>query len=93
MDRRFIEAQNDYINNNPPVEVNQIWVGHVDGKVYRRIRILAPHPDIDTSDGRRRWIYCNMPGGRLRTMPYELGICPEFNLRYVFQLEKSDDSR
>ena len=79
---KFYETQQAVKNNDPPIEINQRWVAYVDGEVFRRIRILAKHPD----DG---WIFCdelaNMkleyPG------PYNMNICPEFNLRYVFELE------
>jgi hypothetical protein len=87
MTNRLVQTQNDYKANEPPIEINQIWVGKSeDGAINRRVRILAPHPDLG-KDGMRMWIMCDIPGGRMRTELYTPRICPEFNLRYVFELE------
>jgi len=81
---RFAKVQTACITNNPPIEVNQYWVAHLsDGSIGRRLRILAPHPDGG-------WIIAEASGGKLKTgrMIGEPSFCPEFNLRYVFELEK-----
>lgn len=74
--------------NNPPIEVNQRWVAfNARGEVFRKLRILAPHPDGG-------WITIDEPSIMTRQRPlfdYRIGCTPEFNLRYVFQLEVSDD--
>lgn len=73
----------------PAIEVNQRWIAFNDvGKVSRRLRILAPHPDGG-------WIYRDEPAEaapRAMRQAYggELGLCPEFNLRYVFELERPE---
>jgi len=81
---RFRRTQDAVRNNDPPIEINQRWIAYVDGEVFRRIRILAKHPDGD-------WITCDEPAKmkRFNYGPYDMQSCPEFNLRYVFELEKS----
>lgn len=89
--QKISEAQKAYENNEPPVAPNQVWASYVNGTLYRKIRILAAHPDPGKSDGKRQWIYCDLPGGKLRTSTFDLRICPEFNLRYIFTLEGTYD--
>jgi hypothetical protein len=82
---RFARTQTACITNNPKIEVNQYWIAYLDdGSIGRRLRILAPHPDGG-------WIIAEATGGKLKTgrMVGEPSFCPEFNLRYVFELEKS----
>lgn len=82
---RFTKTQLACDNNDPPIEVNQHWIAYFsDGvTIGRRVRIIAQHPDGG-------WIYAEAEGGKLKTgrMIGELSRCPEFNLRYVFELEK-----
>ena len=87
MTSTYRETVQAYKKNDPPVEVNQIWIGLNEDrtKILRKIRILAVFPD--GIDNRRAWIYMEQPGGMFRTDNGRLGICPEFNLRYVFELE------
>src|SRR5574339_398943 len=83
--RETVRACND---NDPPIEVNQVWSAtDQNGQILRRLRILALHPDPDTYSNSRNWIYCDIPGGRMRTELHSPRVCPEFNLRYVFTLE------
>jgi hypothetical protein len=85
--RRFAETQKAYRENDPPIEVNQIWSApDVFGKCLRRVRVMAIHPDTDK--GKRLWITQDVPGGMMKTDFYRLQACPEFNLRYVFKLER-----
>lgn len=85
---RFVRAQKGYRENDPPVKVNQRWVCmNAEGEVFRRIRILAAHPDLDTNGG-RLWITQDEPAKMKRTSYLDLHISPEFNLRYVFELEE-----
>jgi len=81
---KFSETQKAIKENDPPIEVDQRWICLNDnGEVYRRIRIIAKHPDGD-------WIICDEPA-KMKTSYYgELRRCPEFNLRYVMQLENND---
>jgi len=80
---RYVHAQEGVRNNDPPIRVNQRWVGYVDNEVFRRIRILAPHPDGG-------WIFKDEPA-KMKHIDYSrMSICPEFNLRYVFELEKGE---
>ena len=92
-DHRLAETREAYLANDPPIEVNQRWVCFREsGEVFRRLRILAPHPDPDQTDGTRRWIYHDEPAGMKMVDHYVLRDLPEFNLRYVFRLEESDGS-
>lgn len=77
------------IENDPPVEPGQYWQCYnSDGEVMRRIRILAPdtftmsHAD---GDAKREWIYQEL-SGKMHLNFGRLGICPEFNLRYIYKL-------
>ncbi len=84
---KFKETQEAYRNNDPPIEVNQIWSApNEEGECLRRIRIMAIHPD--TNMGKRLWITQDVPGGTMKQDYYTLHTSPEFNLRYVFELEK-----
>jgi len=74
-----------YYSNDPPVEVNQEWIVFNDkDQILRRIRILALHPDL--LDGKRAWIYQDRPA---KMVTLQLGICPEINLRVVFELDQT----
>lgn len=81
---KFDEAREAMRTNNPPVKPMQVWSAHANGKIIRRIRIMAKHPRYALEN---YWIYEELAGGILRTEIGRLGICPEFNLRYVFELE------
>lgn len=84
--QRFARTQKAYRENDPPVEVNQVWSApNEEGVKLRRVRVLAIHPDSD-NDGKRLWITQDVPGGKFK-MDNRLLVCPEFNLRYVFELE------
>lgn len=75
--------------NRPAIAPNQVWIAKkVNGVVLRRIRILAKHPDMDTLTNYPMWIYQELPA-RMYPRGGHLGTCPEFNLRYVFELERS----
>jgi hypothetical protein len=78
-----IERRQRARSQEPVIEVNQVWVGYVREKPFRRVRILAPHPDGG-------WIYQEMPAARKHIEVGHLGIVPEFNLRYVFELEQTN---
>lgn len=84
----FKQCQDAVKNNDPPIEVNQRWIAYVDGEVYRCLRILALHPDLN-KNGDRMWIFCDERAEMKREYfgPYNIGVCPEFNLRFVFELE------
>lgn len=89
-DNRLADAKSAYIENDPPIEVNQRWVCfNQEGEVFRRIRIMASHPDGDSQTGERMWIYVDEPAKMRRVNYGELRSCPEFNLRYVFTLEST----
>lgn len=73
---RIIKAR----SKKPEIEPNQSWVGLANGRVLRRLRILAPHPDGG-------WIYEEQAvDGKM--LERRISVCPEFNLRYVFELEE-----
>lgn len=77
-------------DNYPPIEINQRWIClNSHGEVFRRLRILALHPD--TYKGMRQWIYCDEPAKFKMSYYGELKVCREFNLRYVFHLEESNE--
>ena len=61
------------------IEIDQYWVARAEnGRVMRRIRILAKYPPPDTNS---YWIY-------EEASRREIGKIPEYNLRYVFTLEQ-----
>ena len=87
-DTRYRQAWYGCENDRPHIEVNQVWIGKdTDGSILRRIRIIAEYPDRDKKGG-RLWITEDLPS-KIRPRPYGLNVCPEFNLRYVFELERS----
>jgi len=66
-----------------PIEVGMIFVANTDRyKPFRKIRILAPHPDGG-------WLYEDLPS-KCRPRPFGFGRCPDFNLRYVFEPENNN---
>ena len=69
------------------IEIGQIWVAHREnGRVLRRIRILAKYPPPDANS---YWIYETVTTyQKLDLVIGELGKIPEYNLRYVFTLEQ-----
>jgi hypothetical protein len=67
------------VESDTQIEPGQVWAVYGEsGKLLRRIRILAKHPFNDC------WIY-----ERIGAYHGELGRIPEFNLRYVFRLERT----
>lgn len=86
--RKFSRTQDAVRNNDPPIEIDQIWSApDSTGEIFRRIRILALYPDYNKNGG-RLWITQDVPSKFLKnTMERPLNISPEFNLRYVFTLE------
>jgi hypothetical protein len=77
----------EYDENDPPVEIGQLWfVENHNGDLLREIRILALHPDPAMGSGERKWIYENTRGTMVRRSIGQIGVCPEFNLRYVYEL-------
>lgn len=85
------------VSNEPPVEPGQIWVTKLNkpgARPMRRIRIIAEYPFRDViflDEKDRLWIYENLPGSALRMGIGEIGRCPEFNLRFIFELEGTHD--
>ena len=76
------EAHRRVQENDPPIEINQRWIcRNAEGEVLRRLRILAKHPDGG-------WIYTDEPAKMIRLTAGEIRCAPEFNLRYVFELEQ-----
>lgn len=77
------------IENDPPVEPGQYWqIYNSNGEVLRRIRILAPDTfTIGHDDGyaKRGWLF-QEHRGKMQTGHGRLGICPEFNLRYLYKM-------
>ena len=65
--------------NDPPIEVNQYWIIKANDKLYRRLRILAPHPDGGFLFEEQKSDTYRFPG--------TIGRCPEYNLRRIFTLE------
>lgn len=80
---KMVLAQQAVKNNDPPIEVNQRWVCYNKaGEVFRRVRILAPHPDGG-------WLFVDEASIlQKRRLERYIGVFPEFNLRYVMELEK-----
>lgn len=95
MSRSSLITKMEIENNDPPIEVNQIWRTPESLKQtvpLRRVRILAeyvPHEEIGPNYAGRHWIIQEMPGGVMRLAIGELRVIPEFNLRYVFELENN----
>lgn len=70
------------VNTLTKIEVNQFWVAYDENRnVIRRIRILAPHPDGG-------WIFKDERSKLIKSDLGRMNITPEFNLRYVFELEQ-----
>lgn len=71
---------------NGPFEVGMVLTApDNEGKLgFRRIRLLAEHPDGG-------WIYEDLPSrmNRRRGLS-DLGVCPEVSLRIVFEPEPTD---
>jgi hypothetical protein len=89
MGARFKETVKEVSENDPPIEVGQIWSGKdEDGVVLRRVRILAMYPPPkEWQEESNWWIYEDLPGVKLRIQAYRIGRIPEFNLRYVMRPE------
>jgi hypothetical protein len=91
MSRRSLKETQRQINeNDPPIEVGQYWSIKSKGKILRRLRIVAEHPFPPFKEPGRAFIYEEHPSEMRRLGIMELGICPELNLRYVFDLERTD---
>jgi hypothetical protein len=88
---KLSDAIEAYKQNDPPVEVDQVWSIYNDEReLLRRIRIVAPDPD--GCEGKRAWFYRDMPGGKMNRLDLSrIGSCPEINLRYVFRWEAMYD--
>lgn len=86
-DKHFLECRRQCIDNDPPVEVGQIWIAE-DGeqRLLRRIEILGQYPKTTVQDG-RIWIFEEKESLMNKHGLRELGTCPEFNLRYVFKCQ------
>jgi len=92
MDQRFREAKRGMRENDPPIEVGQVWVSYPTG--IRRMRILAKYPaggEIDRKDGNNLWIVEELKGALRRLGIGELRLVPEFNLRYICKPEEGTD--
>lgn len=85
-------------NNDPPIEIGQIWIiTDKDGtELVRGLRILAPYPKEgnrttpDVPDNlKRKWLTEDIPEGRIRDR--EIGVSAEYNLRRVFRLQTPVD--
>jgi hypothetical protein len=82
--KTYKEVFEQMASNDPPIEINQIWiVKNEEGKILRKLRILAEYP----YDREKTWIYEELPSKMNRMGIRRMGTCPEFNLRYVFELE------
>lgn len=89
MKKSIKETQREVETNDPPIEVGQYWFCKSKGKILRRLRIIAEHPFPDYAEKGRAFIYEEHRSEMLKTRPlHELGVIPEFNLRFVFKLEK-----
>lgn len=87
---RYKITREAYKNDDPAVEPEQFWVCYdLKGRVLRRIKILALYPKYGKqhTGTERIWIYEEYNSELFRLEIGRLGICPEFNLRYVFVLE------
>lgn len=92
-DSRHQQARNAYNSNTPLIEPGQYWSARsVNNEVLRRIRIIAEYPaEYGFCDyAGRAWIFEDH-AAKLKTRVGQLGVTPEFNLRYVFELERETD--
>jgi len=88
---KYATALKEMQEHNPPIVVGRTWVAMLeDNVVGRRIRILGLYPPREGRE-EKLWIYEEMPGGKLKTDTYRIGLCPEVNLRIVFKPEVSND--
>lgn len=91
MAKSMKQTQREIEANDPPIEINSIWVAKHEGKVLRKLRILAPFPDPQMTQTERAWIFLEMPNDlALLRIERRSGVCPEFNLRHVFRLTKEE---
>lgn len=92
--RSVEEITEEYRTNDPPIEPGQIWVSIADdGRVLRRILILAQYPPFGMKkENKRVWIYEEQRGGAYYLEVGQLRVIPEFNLRYVSQLEEAEST-
>lgn len=88
MNRSVVQTQREVKANDPAIKANQVWVARNSKRqIVRRIRILAEMPKpTGISPRSKAWIFQEL-SSKMR-FGGELGICPEFNLRYVFRLHK-----
>lgn len=74
--------------NEPEIEIGQFWVCFdSEGSIMRRLQVIAPYPNYLDD----RWWVVEEFLSKMCKFPGELKKCPEFNLRYVFSLEKEND--
>lgn len=86
---KYLKTLEQCQRNDPRIEVNQRWLVIINGEVFRRIRILARHPD--DIDSRPAWLFKDEPSKMHYRDLTRIGVFPEFNLRYVMTLEANTD--
>jgi len=87
--RHFSQVLSEMKANDPLIEVNQVWsCKNTNGEIIRKLRILAQYPN----DKEKTWIYEELPSKMNKLGMRRIETCPEFNLRYVFDLEGMYDS-
>jgi hypothetical protein len=74
--------------NDPPIEINQVWVSYVDRQIFRKVRVLAqmPKPTGLNDEEERVWLLQEL-AAKMNVEVGRITRCPEFNLRYVFSLK------
>jgi hypothetical protein len=76
----------NHLLSSDEIKPGQYWVAKGEnGKIIRRIKILAKYPPPDVNS---YWVIEEVEGGRMRLGIGEVRKIPEYNLRYVFELEK-----
>jgi hypothetical protein len=89
MAKSLKQVDREVAANDPPVEVGQIWIARGKGrKIIRRMQILASlRSDLAPNRNGRWWIVRDLPSKMMRAS--HISTIPEFNLRYVFRLQRN----
>lgn len=73
-------------NNDPPIEINQIWTISDSKGTLRGLRILGLFPSVG-DERTDEWIYCDLPSRVYKFGSGRISLVPEYNLRRLFTLE------
>lgn len=86
MNKTLASINEQIHTNEPKLSIGDYWVAKdTDGEVLRRVRIVGRYP----FDNDHYYILIEEQPAKMKTgRDFEIGKCPEFNLRYVFSPEE-----